>query len=392
MNYILFDGPSRNNLLPLTYTRPVAEIRVGILTIREKWEAFLESTTTFVTEDYLSDKYPMVEFEKNIFINASFLPNNKLVNLIINLKPNELINSGDDLIAFYSEESQDEVDLESFNKIDFDEKVLQINSLTDIFKINSLAIEEDFILLTKNKNSSKISKTNNLINPENIFIEQGVNMEYSTLNASNGPIYISKNCEIMEGTLIRGPFALCEYSTLKLGSKIYGGTTIGPHCKIGGEVSNSIVQGYSNKGHDGFLGNSLIGEWCNLGADTNTSNLKNNYADVKIWNYDQNKFLSTGEQFCGLIMGDHSKSGINTMFNTGTVVGVCSNVFGSGFPRNFIPSFSWGGNKGFSNYRIEKVFEVNDKVMKRRNCIFSDQDKAILTHLNNITSSYRSNF
>ena len=392
MNYILFDGPSRNNLLPLTYTRPVAEIRVGILTIREKWEAFLESTITFVTEDYLSDKYPMVEFDKNIFINASFLPNNKLVNLIINLKPNELINSGDDLIAFYSEENQDEVDLDSFNKIDFDEKVLQLNSLTDIFKINSLAIEEDFFLLTKNKNSSKISKTNNLINPDNIFIEEGLKMEYSTLNASNGPIYISKNCEIMEGSLIRGPFALGENSTLKLGSKIYGGTTIGPYSSIGGEVKNSIVQGYSNKGHDGFLGNSLIGEWCNLGADTNTSNLKNNYADVKIWNYDQNKFLSTGEQFCGLIMGDHSKSGINTMFNTGTVVGVCSNVFGSGFPRNFIPSFSWGGNKGFSNYKIEKVFEVNDKVMKRRNCNFSDQDKAILTHLNNITSSYRSNF
>lgn len=392
MNYILFDGPSRNNLLPLTYTRPVAEIRVGILTIREKWEAFLESTITFVTEDYLSDKYPMVEFDKNIFINSSFLPNNKLVNLIINLKPNELINSGDDLIAFYSEKNQDEVDLESFKKIPYNDKVLQLNSLTDIFKINSSAIIEDFTLLTKNKNSSKISKTNNLINPENIFIDEGVKMEYSTLNASNGPIYISKNCEIMEGTLIRGPFALCEYSTLKLGSKIYGGTTIGPHCKIGGEVSNSIVQGYSNKGHDGFLGNSLIGEWCNLGADTNTSNLKNNYADVKIWNYDKNKFLSTGEQFCGLIMGDHSKSGINTMFNTGTVVGVCSNVFGSGFPRNFIPSFSWGGNKGFSDYRIEKVFEVNDKVMKRRNCIFSDQDKAILTHLNNITSSYRSNF
>lgn len=392
MNYILFDGPSRNNLLPLTYTRPVAEIRVGILTIREKWEAFLESTITFVTEDYLSDKYPMVEFDKNIFINSSFLPNNKLVNLIINLKPNELINSGDDLIAFYSEKNQDEVDLESFKKIPYNDKVLQLNSLTDIFKINSSAIIEDFTLLTKNKNSSKISKTNNLINPENIFIDEGVKMEYSILNASNGPIYISKNCEIMEGTLIRGPFALCEYSTLKLGSKIYGGTTIGPHCKIGGEVSNSIVQGYSNKGHDGFLGNSLIGEWCNLGADTNTSNLKNNYADVKIWNYDKNKFLSTGEQFCGLIMGDHSKSGINTMFNTGTVVGVCSNVFGSGFPRNFIPSFSWGGNKGFSDYRIEKVFEVNDNVMKRRNCIFSDQDKAILTHLNNITSSYRSNF
>ena len=392
MNYILFDGPSRNNFLPLTYTRPVAEIRVGILTIREKWEAFLESTITFVTEDYLSEKFPMVEFDKNIFINASFLPNAKIVNLIINLKPNELINSGNDLIAFYANESQDEVDLDSFTKIEYNEKVLHINSLTDIFKINSLAIEEDFKLLTKNRDSSKISNTNNLINSDNIFLEEGVSMEYSTLNASNGPIYISKNCEIMEGSLIRGPFAMCENSTLKLGSKIYGGTTIGPNCKIGGEVKNSVVIGNSNKGHDGFLGNSLIGEWCNLGADTNTSNLKNNYTDIKIWNYDSNKFLSTGEQFCGLIMGDHSKSGINTMFNTGTVVGVCSNVFGSGFPRNFIPSFSWGGNKGFSNYKIEKAFEVNDIVMKRRNCDFSDKDKAILTHINEITSPYRSNF
>ena len=392
MNYILFDGPSRNNFLPLTYTRPVAEIRVGILTIREKWEAFLESTITFVTEDYLSEKFPMVEFDKNIFINASFLPNAKIVNLIINLKPNELINSGNDLIAFYANESQDEVDLDSFTKIEYNEKVLHINSLTDIFKINSLAIEEDFKLLTKNRDSSKISNTNNLINSNNIFLEEGVSMEYSTLNASNGPIYISKNCEIMEGSLIRGPFALCENSTLKLGSKIYGGTTIGPNCKIGGEVKNSVVIGNSNKGHDGFLGNSLIGEWCNLGADTNTSNLKNNYTDIKIWNYDSNKFSSTGEQFCGLIMGDHSKSGINTMFNTGTVVGVCSNVFGSGFPRNFIPSFSWGGNKGFSNYKIEKAFEVNDIVMKRRNCNFSDKDKAILTYINEITSPYRSNF
>ena len=392
MNYILFDGPSRNNFLPLTYTRPVAEIRVGILTIREKWEAFLESTITFVTEDYLSEKFPMVEFDKNIFINASFLPNAKIVNLIINLKPNELINSGNDLIAFYANESQDEVDLDSFTKIEYNEKVLHINSLTDIFKINSLAIEEDFKLLTKNRDSSKISNTNNLINSNNIFLEEGVSMEYSTLNASNGPIYISKNCEIMEGSLIRGPFAMCENSTLKLGSKIYGGTTIGPNCKIGGEVKNSVVIGNSNKGHDGFLGNSLIGEWCNLGADTNTSNLKNNYTDIKIWNYDSNKFSSTGEQFCGLIMGDHSKSGINTMFNTGTVVGVCSNVFGSGFPRNFIPSFSWGGNKGFSNYKIEKAFEVNDIVMKRRNCDFSDKDKAILTHINEITSPYRSNF
>ena len=392
MNYILFDGPSRNNLLPLTYTRPVAEIRVGVLTIREKWETFLHSTITSITEDYLSDKFPMVEFDENIFINASFLPNQELVKLISNLKPNESINSGDNLIAFYSNQSQEEIDLDSFTKIDFTTSLMQITCLTDIFKINSLAIKADYDLITNNRVSSKISSTNNLIHPENIFIEDGVSMEFVTLNATDGPIYIAKDCEIMEGSLIRGPFALCENSILKLGSKIYGGTTIGPYCKIGGEVTNSVVFGYSNKGHDGYLGNSLIGEWCNLGADTNTSNLKNNYADVKIWNYEEDKFLTTGEQFCGLIMGDHSKSAINTMFNTGTVVGVCSNIFGSGFPRNFIPSFSWGGNKGFAEYNIDKVFEVNSKVMKRKKCIFSEKDKAILTHLKTITSAYRSNF
>lgn len=392
MNYILFDGPSRNNLLPLTYTRPVAEIRVGVLTIREKWETFLHSTITSITEDYLSDKFPMVEFDENIFINASFLPNPELVKLISNLKPNESINSGDNLIAFYSNQSQEEIDLDSFTKIDFTSSLMQITCLTDIFKINSLAIKADYDLITNNRVSSKISSTNNLIHPENIFIEDGVSMEFVTLNATDGPIYIAKDCEIMEGSLIRGPFALCENSILKLGSKIYGGTTIGPYCKIGGEVTNSVVFGYSNKGHDGYLGNSLIGEWCNLGADTNTSNLKNNYADVKIWNYEEDKFLTTGEQFCGLIMGDHSKSAINTMFNTGTVVGVCSNIFGSGFPRNFIPSFSWGGNKGFAEYNIDKVFEVNSKVMKRKKCIFSEKDKAILTHLKTITSAYRSNF
>jgi len=392
MNYILFDGPSRNNLLPLTYTRPVAEIRVGVLTIREKWETFLHSTITSITEDYLSDKFPMVEFDENIFINASFLPNPELVKLISNLKPNESINSGDNLIAFYSNQSQEEIDLDSFTKIDFTTSLMQITCLTDIFKINSLAIKADYDLITNNRVSSKISSTNNLIHPENIFIEDGVSMEFVTLNATDGPIYIAKDCEIMEGSLIRGPFALCENSILKLGSKIYGGTTIGPYCKIGGEVTNSVVFGYSNKGHDGYLGNSLIGEWCNLGADTNTSNLKNNYADVKIWNYEEDKFLTTGEQFCGLIMGDHSKSAINTMFNTGTIVGVCSNIFGSGFPRNFIPSFSWGGNKGFAEYNIDKVFEVNSKVMKRKKCIFSEKDKAILTHLKTITSAYRSNF
>jgi UDP-N-acetylglucosamine diphosphorylase/glucosamine-1-phosphate N-acetyltransferase len=392
MNYILFDGEFRNDLLPLTYTRPVADIRVGILTIREKWEYLLETTITTVTEDYLSKKYPMVEFEKNILINASILPNKKIIEQIKSLKPNELIMSDDDIVAFYSLENDHDLDLNSYKKLIYVDNLIKIKSLTDLFKINPKAIEEDFKLITTDRSSSDLSSTNNIINPDNIFVEEGVSIEYVTLNASEGPIYLGKDCEIMEGSLIRGPFAICNNSRIKLGSKIYSGSTIGPYSTVGGEVSNSIILGYSNKGHDGFLGNSIIGEWCNLGADTNTSNLKNNYLSVKIWNYQQDKFINTGEQFCGLIMGDHSKCGINTMFNTGTVVGVSSNIFGSGFPRNFIPSFSWGGNKGFSNYKIEKVFEVAEIVMKRRGCILTDLDKEILVYVNDISKEYRSSF
>lgn len=389
MNYILFDGPSRNNLLPFTYTRPVADIRIGILTIREKWESYLSFTTTTVTEEYLSEKYPMVEMEQNIMINASYLPNLELIEIIKGLKENQAIFKDEDVIAFFTNETQEDIDFETYEAIEFNDDILKVENTWDIFSKNGEAILEDFDLITKNRKSQPIPPSNNVIDPENIFIEEGAKLEFTTLNASKGPIYIGKNAEIMEGSIIRGPFAMCEGSVTKMGAKIYGPTTLGPFSKVGGEVNNSVLFGYSNKGHDGFLGNSVLGEWCNLGADTNNSNLKNNYAEVRLWDYNTEGFAKTGLQFCGLMMGDHSKCGINTMFNTGTVVGVSANIFGSGFPRNFVPSFSWGGSKGFTTYLTKKAFEVAKVVMSRRDVVFSKQDEAILQHVFEETKKFR---
>ncbi|GAA4817446.1 GlmU family protein [Litoribaculum gwangyangense] len=389
MNYILFDGPSRNNLLPFTFTRPVADIRVGILTIREKWETFLDSTTTTVTEDYLSEKYPMVEMDENVIINAAYLPNLELVEMVKELKENQAIFKGEDVIAFFTKEAQEDIDFGTFEAIEFNDEAIKIEHTWDIFSKNGEAIQEDFILITTNRKSKPIPSSNNVIAAENIFIEEGAKLEFTTLNATNGPIYIGKDAEIMEGSLIRGPLALCDHASIKLGAKIYGPTTVGPHSKVGGEVNNSVIFGYSNKGHDGFLGNSVLGEWCNLGADTNTSNLKNNYAEVRLWDYQTEGFARTGLQFCGLMMGDHSKCGINTMFNTGTVVGVSANIFGSGFPRNFVPSFSWGGNGGFTTYLTKKAFEVAQVVMSRRGVALTQEDKNILEHIFEETKKFR---
>lgn len=389
MNYILFDGPYRGNLLPFTYTRPVADIRVGILTIRQKWESFLEYTTTTVTEDYLSDKFPMVEMEENIMINASFLPNSEVIEVIKNLSDNQAVFKGEDVIAFFTKEGDEVTDFSSFEAIEFEGDILKIENTWDIFSKNGEAIEEDFNLITNGRKSEPIPATVKTLNPENIFIEKGAKLNFVTLNASSGPIYIGRDAEIMEGSVVRGPLALCHNATLKLATKIYGPTTVGPHSKVGGEVNNSVIFGFSNKGHDGFLGNSVLGEWCNIGADSNNSNLKNNYAEVRLWNYQTGGFAKTGLQFCGLMMGDHSKCGINTMFNTGTVVGVSSNIFGSGFPRNFVPSFSWGGSKGFVTYKTNKAFEVAEVVMARRNEEFTDKDKAILEHVFEETKQYR---
>jgi UDP-N-acetylglucosamine diphosphorylase/glucosamine-1-phosphate N-acetyltransferase len=389
MNYILFDGTVRNALLPFTFTRPVADIRIGILTLREKWENYLGSTTTTVTEEYLMEKFPMVEMEENVMINASFLPNATLVEWIQNLNPKQAIVFEDEIVAFYSQDTQEEVDFDQYELLSFESELMRIANTWDIFAKNDRAIRDDFELLTADRTSQPIPKSVNVIAPENIFIEEGAQLEFVTLNASTGPIYIGKNSEIMEGSVIRGPFALCESGRVKLATKVYGATTVGPHSVIGGEVNNSVLFGYSNKGHDGFLGNSVLGEWCNIGADSNNSNLKNNYEEVRLWSYETEGFAKTGLQFCGLMMGDHSKCGINTMFNTGTVVGVSANIFGAGFPRNFVPSFSWGGAAGFSTYLTQKAFQTAKIVMARRNVEFTEQDAAILTHVFEETKKFR---
>jgi UDP-N-acetylglucosamine diphosphorylase/glucosamine-1-phosphate N-acetyltransferase len=389
MNYILFDGTVRNALLPFTFTRPVADIRIGILTIREKWEKYLGSTTTTLTEEYLSEKFPMVEMEENVMINASFLPNDILSEMVSNLEVNQAIFKDDDIIAFYTTENQEEVDFDTYEILEYNKDCLTIEHTWDIFSKNNDAIREDFELLTDGRKSQPIPKSVNAIAPQNIFIEEGAKLEFVTLNASAGPIYIGANAEIMEGAVIRGPFALCEFGKVKIGAKVYGATTVGPYSTIGGEVKNSVLFGYSSKGHDGFLGDSVVGEWCNIGADSNNSNLKNNYEEVKLWSYETENFAKTGLQFCGLMMGDHSKCGINTMFNTGTVVGVSANIFGSGFPRNFVPSFSWGGASGFTTYLTKKAFETAKLVMARRNIDFDEKEARILETVFELTKKWR---
>lgn len=389
MNYILFDGAVRNNLLPFTFTRPVADIRIGILTIREKWEKYLGNTTTTITEDYLSEKYPMVEMGENVLINASFLPTNKLADLIVGLKENEAIFQGEEVIAFFTKESQEEVDFSSYKAIDFKEDILRVVNTWDIFEKNAAALEADFELITAGRKSAPISKSNTLICPDRIFAEHGAIVEHSILNAKNGPIYLGKDSEIWEGNLIRGAFALCEKAVVKMGAMIYGATTVGPYSKVCGEINNAVIFGYSSKGHDGYLGNSVLGEWCNIGASSNNSNLKNNYAKVRLWNYATESFEQTGLQFCGLMMGDHSKTAINTMFNTGTVIGVNCNIYVPGFPRNFVPSFSWGGATGFSTYLPEKAFEAAKVMMARRNVEFDDKEARILEHVFELTKKWR---
>jgi len=389
MNYILFDGPNRNALLPFTFTRPVAEIRVGILTIREKWEKYLGYTTTTITEEYLAAKYPMVEVAANVMLNASFLPTQNLVDLIKELKEGEAIFYGEEVIAFFTEDTQETIDFSAYKAIEFQGDLIQIQNTWDIFVHNGAAIQQDFELLTEGRKSAAISGTNTVMNKENIFLEEGAHVECCILNANDGPIYLGKDSEVMEGSIIRGAFALGEHAIVKMGAKIYGNTTVGPHCRVGGEVNNVVMFAYSNKGHDGFLGNAVLGEWCNLGADTNNSNLKNNYDQVRLWSYETEGFAKTGQQFCGLMMGDHSKCGINTMFNTGTVVGVNANIFGSGFPRNFVPSFSWGGASGFTTYLPKKAFETAKIMMARRKVEFDETEAAILNHVFEETKKWR---
>ncbi len=382
MNYILYDSFRRNKLLPLVYTRPVADIRIGILTIREKWEKMLGAKTTTLTEDYLSRKYPLIKKDDNVLINGSVLPTQKLFRRIGELQSGETLVKEDVILAMRLSSADIDSMEEQEDLIEhvFEGDYLKVNNSWDIFSKNAQAILDDFELITRGRKSEPIPATSFVKGDrKQIFIEKGAVVDFAFLNAEDGPVYIGKNAVVMEGSKVRGPFALCEGATLKMDVKIYGGTTIGPYCKVGGELNNVVFFGYSNKAHDGFLGNSVIGEWCNLGADTNNSNLKNTYDHVRVWSIDDQTFVNTGLQFCGLLMGDHSKTGINTMFNTGTVVGVSCNIFGAGYQRTFIPSFSWGGTQGLKTFNLKKAFEVASVVYERRNKVFDNTEKDILT-------------
>lgn len=380
MNIIFFDGPEWETLRPFTLTKPVAELRIGILTFAERWQKLLKGNYSFLTQDYLANKYKVEAESQNLFINSVFFPNGELVQSIQNLREGESIWYKESLVAANT-------GLDAFQSKRFKEKksiqstVIQIQHLWDLFTYNPFAIQYDFDLLTEGRQSQAISETNRIIHPERVFLEEGAVVEHAILNATDGPIYVGVEAEIMEGSMIRGGLALCEHGKINMGAKIYPGTTIGPHSKVGGEVNNSILMGYSNKGHDGFLGNSVLGEWCNLGADTNNSNLKNNYSNIRLWDYSTKSYIDTGLQFCGLMMGDFSKSAINTQFNTGTVVGVSANVFDPGFPPKFIPSFSWGGKKDSEKFDLEKSFDAAEKMMVRRKKLLTEKDKYILNHI-----------
>ena len=388
MSILLFDGPERNHLLPFTYLRPVAQLRIGIDCLQDKWEAALVSECSVYTQGYLQAKYPPVFSEINTFVNASFVPNSALVGAIQALETGQQLVKADAVIAYKTRE-QHPADLTTYPKIEFEGELVHLKGVADLFLHNAAVLKQDFERITQQRKSAPISSTNRVIAPENIFLEEGAKVECAILNASEGPIYIGKNAEVMEGSMLRGSIGLCENTVVKMGAKIYGGTTIGPFGKVGGELSNVVLFGYSNKGHDGFLGNAVIGEWCNIGAATDASNLKNNYGKLRLWNYEQERFTKTDLQFCGLMMGDFSRCSIHSTFNTATVVGICANLFGSGFPRTFLPSFSYGGAQGLKTYAFDKALEANVAMMERRGQLLTDLDTAILAEVFKQSAQWR---
>ncbi len=397
---IFFDDHTWFHLLPLTYTKSIADLRIGLWTIREKWLHVLKQDHSgTLSVNHLSKRYRWEMGKDNLFINSSILPNQELVKQVIHLQPKEVLVDGDLVIAVRHDDKHPPLIhkasgewlplVDGYTKISCGCSYLRINYPWDLYLLNKAAIEQDFEWLTAGRNSAPIDPSNGVVNPERIFIEESAEVRFSLLDASAGPIYIGNHAKVLGGDMIKGGFMMGDHAVLKMGAKIYGATTFGPYSKIGGEVNNSVIMGYSNKSHDGYLGNAVIGEWCNLGADTNCSNLKNNYSKVKVWSYVFNKMMSSDQLFCGLIMGDHSKCGINTMFNTGTVVGVAANIFGAGFPPKFIPSFSWGGASGFETYRFDKAVETATAVYTRRNKEFSEIDKGILKAIFQRTERYR---
>lgn len=389
MRINLFDDRSSASLRPLTFTRPVADLRVGILTIAGKWEKYSSSPVGFITAGYLQAKYPALE-RADIYINGAVCPDSLLFQKICGLKNAEVLIGNSKTIAFKAMPGQvvDPEDLKGFKPVQYQSAFTYIQFPEDIFRLNDAQLRADFSLLTSGRKSAKISETNIILGNQ-FFAEEGAVAECSTFNTRTGPIYLGKDAQVWEGSHIRGSFALCENSQVKMGSKIYGQTTIGPFSRVGGEINNAVIWGYSSKGHEGYLGNAVLGQWCNIGADSNNSNLKNTYGDVKLWDYAADTFRNTGLQFCGLIMADHAKCGINTMFNTGTVAGVSANVFGSGYPRNFIPDFAWGGAHGFDTYNLEKMLETTEKVFQRRNMELTTIEKDILAAVFEQTRIYR---
>ena len=390
---IFFDDLDWQLLLPLTYTRPMACCRIGILTIQEKWERLIQSTSSFKTKDYLQASYPCTISDNNIFIKGNLRPCVPIVEAVAGLQPNEALYAKGVLLAAKTDAAiaeQFSIDNHpNWTKIEYKAEVHLFKRPEDFFQNNKEELEKDFALLTEGRTSAPIDSSNQVSSPENIFVEEGAIIEHSILNANDGPIYIGKEAKILDGCMLRGGVALCEKSVLKMGAKIYGPTTIGPSSKVGGENKNVVIFGHSNKSHDGYLGNSVLGEWCNLGADTNASNLKNDYSEVKLWSYDTESFRKTGTQFCGLIMGDHSKSGINTMFNTGTIVGVCCNLFGPGYQKNFVPSFSWGGPGTYKEYKLAKALQVAALVFDRRSKPFTEDDTAMFQSIFDESAKYR---
>ncbi|WP_185870429.1 putative sugar nucleotidyl transferase [Blattabacterium cuenoti] len=393
MDFILYDGIEWKNLFPITFTRPVSEIRLGILTIRERWEKYMGGKAVVLTQPYLSKKYSFEIEKKNVFkdillINSSFLPNEELIQILLKLKENEVIVFNKKIVAvrksYFSFSDPFCLKNEKKYKKIYQLKQNQIVYIQypwDIFINNEIVLKQDFSFLTKGKDSFPLLGKNHILLKKRIFLEEKIVADNIVLNAKLGPIYLEKGVQIMEGSMIRGPVAICKKATLNMGTKVYGATTIGPFCKIGGEIKNSVIFSYSNKAHDGFLGNTILGEWCNLGAGTNISNLRNDYSKVTVWNYKKNNFYPIEVQFFGMIMGDHSKSAINTQFNTATMVGVNANVFGYGFPPRYIPSFSLGGIQDKKVIPFKKVCETAEIMMKRRNVHFSFLDKEILEYL-----------
>ena len=388
MHILLFDDPAiRPHLLPLTFTRPVAALRCGILTLAEKWQRRLGAPTVgYLTQPYLQAKFPVcadgLVTGPALVINGAVCPDELLVRQVQALAPGQGLYCDDTLVAAHLADASQVAELVQDGlreQVEVAEPVTMITRPWHLFLRNGVEIRRDFALITQGRTSQPVNDAPTIVyGADNIFIEPGVKIRAAILTAEDGPIYLGRNSQVHEGAIIRGPLALGEGSHVNTGARLRGDNTIGPYCRVGGEVANSILLGYSNKGHDGYLGNSVVGEWCNLGADTNTSNLKNNYAPVRVWSHAAHRFVDTGQTFCGLLMGDHSKCGINTMFNTGTVVGVGANIFGAGFPRQFVPSFSWGGAAGFETFKLPKFAEVAERVMSRRGLSYDAVEQDVM--------------